>query len=119
MATRKNLPYIAAGVVATAGALYYVLSSHSNTGSKSRRIIPPVFIETIIPAKDVYLQFRDPGFYLSLTPESQYTVVSSEIQDSGMEYVLHHQVSSSRSVTTKCRRNWVDEIWRFGIPFQS
>ena len=111
MNNRSNLPFLAIGIAATAGTLYYLFSPYST--SKSRKVIAPVQIKTAAPAKDIYLRFRDPVFYLSLTPESQYTVLSSEIQATGTDYTLYHQISSTRSVTTKCRRDWDDDQLTF------
>jgi hypothetical protein len=123
MTSRSTLPIAIAAVTATAGIIAYAVSPLSR--SKSRHTLAPITITTSSAADDVYLFLRDPSTYLDLTPESLYTVVASEASASGVNYTLHHQVTSGRSVVTKCRRDWVDADRTFcdsfpvmGAPFK-
>jgi hypothetical protein len=108
MSTRASIiPFAIAASAATATLLFYTFSNYSI--SKSSKKIPPVHIRTSIPAKEVYARFRDPSFYLSLTPESGYTVQHSSPTDNGVTYTLHHQISSTREQVTECKREWNGE----------
>jgi hypothetical protein len=112
MPNRAVIPLAAA---TTAAIVCYAFSPYSK--SKSLYKVPPVTIQTNSSAQEIYVYFRDPAAYLNLTPESQYTVVSSNESPYGVDYTLHHQVSDSRSVVTECRRDWNDEKMVFWDTF--
>ena len=115
MSNRSIIPLAVTSAVATAGVVYYAFSPYSKSNSQCK--VQPVTIKTKSSAKEIYLYLRDPATYLDLTPESQYTVVSSKASSTGVDYTLHHQVSGSRSVVTKCRRDWVDDEMVFWDTF--
>jgi hypothetical protein len=123
MTDRSIYPYAIAGCFATVSALYYIFSPLSLR--KSHYTVSPVTIRTSASAQEIYLFLRDPTNYLDLTPESQYTVITSEQTHTGIDYTLHHQITSNRVAVTKCRRDWDDAKRQFwdsfpllGAPFR-